>query len=428
MKTIVKSIALTILLCITAISCEKGGLGGSSASKIKETWKAENGVATVINGQSITLPPNNEVWVWVKESSINSLFAHDDVTIYGFRTNDIEYKAQSYKLYKDGDLYVASIKFDSSTPLTEIQDFCVVLYTTETTAFTGNYLSFTEIKKISFPESVSWVWLRNLDELEYAYFGNNLRYIYMSDLPSLKEVYIPTIPNVIDDEGFSTTECGRLSLNCPNLEKLDIPNNWSHWYVASDKLTSIKVGACEVYEFGEIIGAGCSGEIECPNLTQIEFSGQPTDLDITIASDELTELTTPNTVKSFKGDIRGRKVSQISFSESINYASLEATCPTLTSIELPEGVEGIYISVEESSISEITIPSTAHRLSLFINSTGSPRLNIYCKPTTPPSAGISTVGYDHATLYVPSDSYNAYLYSDIFNFDEQTLDIKPYNF
>ena len=423
MKTIVKSIALTILLCITAISCEKGGLGGSSVSKIKETWKAENGVTTVINGQSITLPPNNEVWVWVKESSINSLFAHDDVTIYGFRTNGIEYKAQSYKLYKDGDLYVASIKFDSSTPLTEIQDFCVVLYTTETTAFTGNYLSFTEIKKISFPESVSWVWLRNLDELEYAYFGNNLRYIYMSDLPSLKEVYIPTIPNTIDDEGFSTTEYGSLSLNCPNLENLDIPNNWSNWYVASDKLTSIKVGICEGYEYNEISYAGCSGEIECPSLTQIEFSGQPTDLDITIASDELSKITIPNTVKSYKGTINSSKLSQISFPESINHANLDVTCPRLTTIGLPEGIEGININVNESSITEITIPSTTQYLILGCSASIK---NIYCKPTTPPSGAIITI--DNATLYVPSDSYDAYLYSDIFNIDELTIDIKPYNF
>ena len=110
-------------------------------------------------------------------------------------------------------------------------------------------------------------------------------------------------------------------------------------------------------------------------------------------------------------------------------------CSNLTSVTIPDGVTSISDELFSgcSSLTSITIPNNVASIGhkAFYNCT---RLkSVYCKPTTPPTAGNSIFWYSengswliHCKIYVPTASVSAYKKAS--GWDGYASDIVGYDF
>lgn len=387
---------MLLFSCISFSSCEKEGEkdGNSNSLKneIKDVWNDSHGTKITIQGKQITLPPNDEIWMWVTEHLAKDIIENNDATI----VEACDEEVLSYKLYNDNGQYVLCIKlantieeFESSLigsdgiPLIKF-DKTIELH--KTGYYWYNDATNLGIKKIAFPLNTAQIVLSqefgetdSLDDfLEEVYFGNKTINVELY-LPALKNIYLTEHP--IEYEG--STHYYRdnyypreLSLSTFNMEFLEIPEGWTI-EIESKTLKTLTLNSKGALSHND----GYDHSINCPKLEKL------------VLNDDIRQIT------------------------------CDISCPSLKTFELPEELLWLDSNIE-CDIESLTIPKNVNYI---IAETFGNIKSLYFKPATPPSIGgglEDTLRYFDVTIYVPSESYNDYMKKDFF----KNLNTVPYEF
>ena len=386
MKRIVYVAILLLLSCISFNSCNKEEGPNSLKNEIKDAWNDSHGTKITIGGKQITLPPNDEIWMWVTEFLASDII-ENEVTIESACERDV----LSHKLYNDNGKYVLCIKLED-----EIGELESAIYDFEIKFNKDICLHKTEwywydnktkhgIKRIVFPPNVSGITLSQnvldsdrLDEmLEEVYFSDNV-YELSLDLPALKKIYISEYP--LEYEGDTPyykdyNSPKYLGLNNYNSESLEIPEGWCV-NITSETLKTLILNSKGALYSGY-------GNYECA-----------------IICPKLEKLVLDDEIRKIYGGIN---------------------CPSLNNLELPKQLIELEHSIH-CNIESLTIPENVNYIWISnlcdYNQDGNGELKeIYFRPTTPPTI-MEELGDEfkryNVTVYVPSESYSEYMKKDFF--------------
>ena len=223
------------------------------------------------------------------------------------------------------------------------------------------------------------------DFLEEVYFGDKVYELNFS-LPALNKIYIPehTIEYENNTPDYSEYPA-LLSLANYNKESLVVPEGWVV-NIASEALKSLTLnGRAALFD-----GNSSGYDINCPNLEVLSLNDETRYMDVSIFCPSLKKFELPK--------------------ELISLIDVEIHCD-IESLTIPEKVKKIYV----------------HNL-CDRNADGWCDLkSIYFKPITPPSIESwlkDQFKYGDVTIYVPSESFSEYVYTDFF----KGLNVVAYDF
>ena len=377
---------LLLLSCISFNSCNKEEGPNSLKNEIKDAWNDSHGTKITIGGKQITLPPNDEIWMWVTEFLASDII-ENEVTIVSACTRDV----LSYKLYNDKGQYVLCIKLEDEIDELETNIFdCKIKFDKsirihDKTGWQAANNTKYGIKRIVYPPNVGNISLSqesphdgSLDELlEELYFGNKV-YELSLDLPALKKIYLSEYP--LEYEGdtpyYKDYNSPRyLELINYNNESLEVPDGWCV------NITSETLKTLILNSKGALYGGYANYEcaINCPKLEKL------------VLDDEIRKI----------------------------YGGIY--CPSLNNLELPKQLIELEHSIH-CNIESLTIPENVNYIWISnlcdYNQDGNGELKaIYFRPTTPPTI-MEELGDEfkryNVTVYVPSESYSEYMKKDFF--------------
>ena len=410
MKKLIYTAMSLLISCTFFSSCEKEDEGISNHLKnvIKDVWDDSYGTTITIDGKEITLPPNDEIWIWVTEPLASDIIDHDDADIDWACGHEVA----SYKLYNDDGEYVLCLKLTNpidagvSGPYIDFdknfakrywgpnKDICYVA--------SGNTAVNIGFKKIVLPSSASIIeFHQDFDEnnssdlaesienyLEEVYYSENVISLDIS-LPALKnKIYIPE--RTVEYEGDSAfytevSEIGAIGIgNECKIESLEIPEGWAITYISSETLKTLTLN-------GTAAPSGIFGNenfIRCPNLENL------------VLNDETRHL------------------------------CCDIFCPALKTLRLPEQLIRCVCEIS-CNIESLIIPEKVNELHLRLGDLNEDGIfdikSIYYKPLTPPRVNYFDEDrylYSNTTLYVPSEAFDEYMKLEFFN----NLNTVAYNF
>jgi len=148
----------------------------------------------------------------------------------------------------------------------------------------------------------------------------------------------------------------------------------------------------------------------------------------------LKSVTIPDSVTSIGGwAFYGcRSLTSVTIPDSVTSIGDWAfwACRSLTSVTIGNSVTSIgnYAFYECTSLKSVTIPDSVTLIEEYAFHGCTSLIEVYCKPTTPPTFGSIALPTNNAslTIYVPTDSVDAYKAKDGWKFYADY--IKPYNF
>ena len=374
-----------------------------------------------------------------------------DIVGYDFETNEI-YEHRLLYTSTDGEIvtpYSSSafgakiisntydngkgiIKFDA--PVTSIgekafyncYDLKSVTIPDGVTSIGANAFDYcTNLTSITIPDSVTSIGanaFKNCSKLTSVIIPNrvtSIREATFAFCGSLKSVTIPDGVTSIGNRAFTS---------CRSLASVTIPNKVTsigeYAFNYCIKLTNITIPN-SVTSIGQGALYDCTCELIIDSKTLVEkdytTSNYPTRDDGWLYGNKSTKITIGKNVtkignlaflgcSSLASVTIGNRVTSIGNSAFRN-------CSNLTSVTIPDGVTSISDEVFSgcSSLTSITIPNNVASIGhkTFYNCT---RLkSVYCKPTTPPTAGNSIFWYSengswliHCKIYVPTASVSTY--------------------
>lgn len=158
---------------------------------------------------------------------------------------------------------------------------------------------------------------------------------------------------------------------------------------------------------------------ECSSLTNITIPNSVTTLGNEVFEQTgLTSITIPNSVRSVGDGLfyHCTSLTSVTFVEPLRISTINtgtfAGCSALTSLTIPSGITAIGRGGVQDcrNLASVVLPSTLTSVGQTAFYLDSSLTEVYCYATTPPSLGsyaFYSIG-SNPTLYVPSESVNAY--------------------
>ena len=245
------------------------------------------------------------------------------------------------------------------------------------------------LNSINFPSELKYIngnAFNNCDALTEITLPNSLKtigYSAFSNCDKLAKV----------DLGQGVTEMGNYAFSaCPSIKEIVIPNSvTSIGEYAFDKCTNLAT----VTVGDSTITIGASAFNGCSELT-------------TVVLGKKVETIGGN---AFYGCIR---LSSINFPAELKYINGNAfnNCDALTEITLPNSVKTIGYSAfsDCDKLAKVDLGQGVTEIGNYAFSECGKLVNIYCRPTTPPTIGYYTfnnIGDDYK-IYVPAESLDTY--------------------
>ena len=282
------------------------------------------------------------------------------------------------------------------------------------------FSSCSKLTSVTIPNSVT-----SIREATFAFCG------------SLKNVTIPNGVTSIGRDAFR---------NCSSMTSVTIPDSVTsigeHAFNYCIKLTSITIPS-SVTSIGKWAFYGCKCELIIDSQTLVEknytTSNYPTRDDGWLYGNESTKITIgKNVTKIGNRAFRGcSSLTSITIPNSVTSIGESAFigCSNLTSVTIPDGVTSISDESFSgcSSLTSVTIPNSVASIGYkaFYNCIS--LKSVYCKPTTPPTAGNNIFWYNESgswiircKIYVPKASVNAYKSAS--NWSDYAENIVGYDF
>lgn len=288
-------------------------------------------------------------------------------------------------------------------------------------------LSYQEASLVTLLEDrfMENVEITTFDELKF--FSSLEEIGGFSDCLSLERISIPAGVTTIGPDAF---------LRCSNLKSISIPEGvttieWEAFYKCSN-LTSITLPESLTYisdwAFSEcgsltyinvpegVTDIGENAFWNCSSLKSISIPKQMERIRQSVFGycTSLNHIEIPNGLKVIEIDafVGCSNLSSISIPETVKIIGAEAFagCSRLTSITIPEGVK----SIEDhtfgfcSSLMSITIPASVMSIGSIVFEYCTSLKSVIVQATVPPTINDDTFRETDCTIYVPSESLEAY--------------------
>ena len=386
------------------------------------------------NGESVILPPNNEIWYTaitkVEPHTIDAFGAiiilneWDSVTGKGVITFDGNISKIGYNAFFECSM-LTSITIPMS--VTEIGSGAFAICSNLTSVTIPNsvtsigYAAFEAcgLTNITIPNSITKI------ERAAFYRCNNLA-----------SVIIPDSVTSIGNGAFSS--CRNLTSFYGKFASAD-----NRCLVIDGVLNSFApVGLTEYTISNRITSIGEGAFRDCSSLTSITIPNSVTSIEYGAFRDcsSLTSVTIPNSVTSigdyaFEGCSSLASVTIPNGVTSIGY-QVFGYCTSLTSVTIPDSITSIgnYAFSYCSNLIGLTIGNSVTSIGSYAFYNCSRLTSVYCKPTTPPTGGSKMFYYYKSGSYFPIECkiyvpYNSVsVYKSATYWKEYASYIKGYNF